>query len=191
MGGGAGGGGGARSGQVVGPKASRAKTGVAMEQQKARTGAYQEIYDRQVAADKGMVVPSLAAIGIKTMGTISRNAQKAALRAGGTPVQDERGRTVGVVSQGRFGKTYTGQADYDPIGRGYDLTKDVIVSSRRDERQGGGQEKAPAPAPAPEPEQEIVSPSEMLPGETPEQYRRRTRRLGGGSVLEGGGVLYK
>jgi len=79
-----------------------------------------------------------------------------------------------------FGKdftTFTGKTGYSPTGE------------KQQESPGGGKDTT-TPV-ALEPEQEIVSPSEMLPGETPEQYRRRTRRLGGGSVLEGGGVLYK
>lgn len=79
-----------------------------------------------------------------------------------------------------FGKdvtTFTGKTGYSPTGE------------RQQEPPGGGKDTT-TPV-VPEPEQEVVSPSEMLPGETPEQYRRRTRRLGGGSVLEGGGVLYK
>ena len=56
-------------------------------------------------------------------------------------------------------------------------------------------EPAPAPAPAPAPEaeaeEEVPTSMAMLPGETPSQYRRRVRRFGGGTIVEGGGVLYK
>lgn len=116
----------------------------------------------------------------KQIGSFSRQKQLEQLAQGGEPVTDERGRTVGVVSEGRLGRTYTGQSQFDPFSQG---------------RAEGGKEDAPTStqaAPAPEAEEEVPPTSmAMLPGETPSQYRRRVRRYGGGTIVEGGGVLYK
>jgi len=79
--------------------------------------------------------------------------------------------------------TFTGKTGYSPTGKKEDTT-DI---------GGKGGEPKPAPAPAPETETEEEAPTSMamLPGETPSQYRRRVRRFGGGTIVEGGGVLYK
>ena len=91
------------------------------------------------------------------------------------------GDVAGVVKEGElFGmktKTFTGKTGYSPSGEKLDEPKG-----------GGGQEQtlvAEAEEAAPE------STMAMLPGETPSQYRRRVRRFGGGTIVEGGGVLYK
>jgi len=77
--------------------------------------------------------------------------------------------------------TFTGKTGYSPTGE------------KLDDKEKGGKSDAPAPAPAPEAEaeEEVPTSMAMLPGETPSQYRRRVRRFGGGTIVEGGGVLYK
>ena len=73
--------------------------------------------------------------------------------------------------------TFTGKTGYSPSGEKIDEPKG-----------GGGQEQTlVAQAEAEEAESTMA----MLPGETPSQYRRRVRRFGGGTIVEGGGVLYK
>lgn len=95
------------------------------------------------------------------------------------------GDVAGVVTEGElFGqktKTFTGKTGYSPSGE------------KLDDKEKGGKSDAPAPAPAPEAEaeEEVPTSMAMLPGETPSQYRRRVRRFGGGTIVEGGGVLYK
>lgn len=94
------------------------------------------------------------------------------------------GDVAGVVTTGEvFGvpvTTFTGKTGYSPTGEKMDTT------------DTGGKGGAPTPAPAPEAEEEAAPTSmAMLPGETPSQYRRRVRRYGGGTIVEGGGVLYK
>jgi hypothetical protein len=151
---------------------------------KQAVSSFKDIMARDTAATKLDESASLmermspyANIG-KQIGSFSRQKQLEQLAQGGEPVTDERGRTVGVVSEGRFGKTYTGQSQFDPFSQG---------------RPEGGREDVPtstATASTPETEEAPTSMA-MLPGETPSQYRRRVRRYGGGTIVEGGGVLYK
>lgn len=94
------------------------------------------------------------------------------------------GDVAGVVTEkevfGQKVSTFTGKKGYSPTGE------------KMDETETGGKGGAPTPAPAPEAEEEAAPTSmAMLPGETPSQYRKRVRRYGGGTIVEGGGVLYK
>jgi hypothetical protein len=95
------------------------------------------------------------------------------------------GDVAGVVKEGEFlgqkTKTFTGKTGYSPSGEKIDEPKG-----------GGGQEQTlVAQAEAEAEEAAPESTMAMLPGETPSQYRRRVRRFGGGTIVEGGGVLYK
>jgi len=93
------------------------------------------------------------------------------------------GDVAGVVKEGElFGqktKTFTGKTGYSPSGE------------KIDEPKGGGGQEQTLVAQAEAEEAAPESTMAMLPGETPSQYRRRVRRFGGGTIVEGGGVLYK
>ena len=93
------------------------------------------------------------------------------------------GDVAGVVKEGElFGqktKTFTGKTGYSPSGE------------KIDEPKGGGGQEQTLVAQAEAEEAAPESAMAMLPGETPSQYRRRVRRFGGGTIVEGGGVLYK
>jgi hypothetical protein len=93
------------------------------------------------------------------------------------------GDVAGVVKEGElFGKktkTFTGKTGYSPSGE------------KLDEPKGGGGQEQTLVAQAEAEEAAPESAMAMLPGETPSQYRRRVRRFGGGTIVEGGGVLYK
>lgn len=93
------------------------------------------------------------------------------------------GDVAGVVKEGElFGqktKTFTGKTGYSPSGE------------KIDEPKGGGGQEQTLVAQAEAEEAAPESTMAMLPGETPSQYRRRVRRYGGGTIVEGGGVLYK
>lgn len=83
-GGGAGAGGGYKSGAVIGPKSSRAKSGKAAEAQQAITNAYQQVHNQQQAF-KSSLMGSLP-----TTGTLAANAMfgkmKSDLAKGGSAV---------------------------------------------------------------------------------------------------------
>ena len=93
------------------------------------------------------------------------------------------GDVAGVVKEGEFlgqkTKTFTGKTGYSPSGE------------KIDEPKGGGGQEQTLVAQAEAEEAAPESTMAMLPGETPSQYRRRVRRFGGGTIVEGGGVLYK
>jgi len=93
------------------------------------------------------------------------------------------GDVAGVVKEGElFGqktKTFTGKTGYSPSGE------------KIDEPKGGGGQEQTLVAQAEAEEAAPESTMAMLPGETTSQYRRRVRRFGGGTIVEGGGVLYK
>lgn len=93
------------------------------------------------------------------------------------------GDVAGVVKEGEFlgqkTKTFTGKTGYSPSGE------------KIDEPKGGGGQEQTLVAQAEAEEAAPESAMAMLPGETPSQYRRRVRRFGGGTIVEGGGVLYK
>jgi len=93
------------------------------------------------------------------------------------------GDVAGVVKEGElFGKktkTFTGKTGYSPSGE------------KLDEPKGGGGHEQTLVAQAEAEEAAPESTMAMLPGETTSQYRRRVRRFGGGTIVEGGGVLYK
>jgi len=93
------------------------------------------------------------------------------------------GDVAGVVKEGEFlgqkTKTFTGKTGYSPSGE------------KIDEPKGGGRQEQTLVAQAEAEEAAPESTMAMLPGETPSQYRRRVRRFGGGTIVEGGGVLYK
>lgn len=170
---------------------------------KQAVSSFKEIMDRDTkgrqARENANLLERLSvplAVG-NTIASFSRQKQLEQLAQGGTPVKDERGTTVGVVSQGRFGRTYTGRPGYDPIevGQGdrFVEREGYLQATRSQADRGGDRDEQQEATPAPEAEAEEEAPTSMamLPGETPSQYRRRVRRFGGGTIVEGGGVLYK
>ena len=167
--------------------------GVAAEKEYERESSIAELKGRLDTQPPGVI----GAIGRKSLET-----QIEALEKGATPVKIETPSgdflTVGTVTEKG---TYTGRSEYTEIAK--EAVKDATTTLPFVETTVKEAEERAAAIRAeegPEPEPTIITP-EVTPEVTPEadavmlgepaRGRRRTKRPGaGGTLLEGGGVLY-
>ena len=167
--------------------------GVAAEKEYVRESSIAELKGRLDTQPPGVI----GAIGRKSLET-----QIEALEKGATPVKIETPSgdflTVGTVTEKG---TYTGRSEYTEIAK--EAVKDATTTLPFVETTVKEAEERAAAIRAeegPEPEPTIITP-EVTPEVTPEadavmlgepaRGRRRTKRPGaGGTLLEGGGVLY-
>lgn len=140
---------------------------------------------------------TLGAIG----GLVRRNIASA-LERGARPVQikSDSGKTITVGALEKDG-TYTGRTDYRDIAREAPGSGTIMTSFAEALKRRPAEERDD-PAPSPEPEIQPPSPEEIPEGfeydaatneliETATGRRRRFMRRRGGTLAQGGGVLYE